>query len=380
MRIAVITTKYPTLLSDHIGTFVRENALALGQEHAVTVIHFVAPEYDDDTKSFIDGPVRIRRFPNAMETDKDLADALRIVKMVSGGFDILHVMDMQILKAFAAGMPADLDLPKPWIFSARHQIAAPENWPAHLPTPVEVMAEADGVTLVSNSLKARYEAALAEKRLQTNHRTPPAVISFILPPPEQVPARAAQEGQMRLLAMGALAGFNQPTLAATAVQHLRQKGINATMRWLASELESNSNFEQKVTELELTDYVTYVLDLPEDGLIGEFSAADVFFLPTKKESFCTPAVRALQYGLPVVLGAAADGEEFINDDYCRIVDSSNPEDYAQAIIELHEKTANVPPQQIADSVAGLYDAASIAAQYTVVYDALAVRAPWAVFG
>lgn len=515
MRIAIITSEYPTEVAPQVGVFAQLTSRVLAAKHDIWVIHFVPPALDDDQVHLTDGNIRIRRFSNRLRMPKDFRDALRVIRMVAIGFDLIHTMDTNILKAFGSEPPGTVKLPCPWVHTEHSTVVSPQEWPADFPDPRSIMQGADALTVVSEQLAAEFRdsrpvledrpgglprfkrerevtnPALARSSAHALFRPKPTIIikptvlpdpplsivPYVTARPKEVPARrdfaadlqalrsiratlpplqpiataantdsaadpaaatatgdspatpktpqasaahsphtaagaspsgedladtntaapaadnspanpaapaaeelldsmAADSGPaLRLIALGSLSIPNQPELALSTLAALRAAGVNANLTWMGDGPAKDRTLA-RARALHLAPYLRLSSFPTPAQSARALASADIFFLPTRREAFCLPALQALRYGRPVVLGPGGQGQDFLTPENSRLADS-DPQQLAAAILETLLATANTSAKALAHTIPEAYSAAAIRAAYEQVYNTVFHSNAWA---
>ena len=98
------------------------------------------------------------------------------------------------------------------------------------------------------------------------------------------------------------------------------------------------DLENQIKNLNLEDYVKLVGAKPHDEIPLWMNAADLFVLPSLRESFGVVQIEAMACGVPVVATRNGGSEEIItSEDYGLLCEPGNPDDLAKKILIALEK-------------------------------------------
>ncbi len=89
----------------------------------------------------------------------------------------------------------------------------------------------------------------------------------------------------------------------------------------------------KIGDLQILDYITFCGYIPNHELPAIYSMAKAFLYPSLRESFGIPMVEAMACGVPVITSNTSSMPE-VSGDAAVLVDPFNPEDIANALINL----------------------------------------------
>lgn len=365
MRVAVVTTWFPTPVAPTSGAFVARDARALADAaHDVVVVHLVPPHQDAGDRTAAVGGLRVRRVPMSTTNPVSIARAARAVRPLLEGADVVHSMAFSALLPLAVRRPA-----APWVhtehWSGLTQPATlPRSWRLGLPALRGVLRGPEVVTAVCEYL-AR---PLREVR---GHRRDTRVVPCIVEVPGGPAPRPPRTGRLRLISVGALIDRKDPVIAVDTLAELRRRGVPAQLTWVG-EGPLREAVIRRATERGLADDVRLTGTLPPPGVATELARADLFFGPTRAENFFVSAAEALLRGRPVVVGATGGHGEYIEASVGELVDEQSPGAYADAIERLHHATRHLDAETIAGTLGRRFAAEAVSSQYADAY-AEAVR-------
>ena len=179
-----------------------------------------------------------------------------------------------------------------------------------------------------------------------------------------VPAPRGDASVLRLLAVGSLVEVKDPLLAVATVATLHRRGHDVTLRWAGSGILADA-VREAARRKEVAERVVLLGSVPPGHLDEHFAWSTAFVLPTRHETFCVAAAEALAHGRPVVVGAVGGQRDFVTRQVGALVDSREPEAWADAVLDTHARlnaeplstftdAVGRPPQQIAEQFGDVY--------------------------
>ncbi|WP_432565688.1 glycosyltransferase [Kineococcus sp. SYSU DK003] len=295
MRLAVVTTWYPSREDRVEGVFVARHVEALRRaprlDLDVDVVHLASrpgtPLSPDVTRVVVD-----RRDPAS------LLAARRTVHRRLERADVLHTHVFSTLLLLAGFRTA-----VPWVHSEHWSgVSDPQSggpvW-QRLAGARRLLARPDVVTAVSGYLA---DAVRPFRRGQLD------VVPNVVPVPDR-PTPADDDGRLRLLSVGNLRPVKDPLLAVEVLAELRRRGHDAVLRWVGDG-PLRAGVERRATELGVRDRLTLLGRLAPEQFAHEWGACRVFLLPSHYETFCVAGAEALGHGRPAVLGARGGARDF----------------------------------------------------------------------
>ncbi|MDO5672153.1 MAG: glycosyltransferase [Actinomycetaceae bacterium] len=365
MKVAVLTTDYPTEVDQLRGSFARYNAYALTSRHEVTVIHLVPPLFDDGENDFLDGDVRVRRYPTALRSLDELTNAYRIVESLSLGFDLLHSMTLSSVAIFGLNVEEELTISCPWVHSEAWTAAQPSSWPIDAAPPAQIFSRADVVTAANPGLAAQIE------KFRPGQIVP--VVPLIVPAPSSLPTRNVIDGRLRLATAGSIVSANQPELIVRTIRDLRKKGVDATLQWLGDG-PFRGRAEARIDEYKLGDFVTLHGRATQEDFERVYCESDIFLSASKEAGFFLPCAQAIMCGLPVILGPSGDSIDYVRPEIAEIVsDKQVAASYVEAVERLVQRTAGMSAQDIVSTIGDQFTSEKVAQHFEAAYaQALAV--------
>lgn len=422
MRILVVTTWFPTPDHPAVGAFVARDVAALATHHDVRVLHLVSPALADDGGPLTSGlpaddggaargsrgrsgadpdqvtldlpgmdpvTVRVRRLVTDLRRPDHLARASLAVRELSRGADVLHTA------VFSTLLPvATRRVELPWVHTEHwHGVTSTsgDSPLIRLATPPlrALLRRPDVVTAVS-------EMATAPIRELRGPR-PTAVVPCVVAPPARVPARrdlplgdavsagargtapteadaavrtdaGDTEGALRLVAVGGLVPGKRPMLAVETLAALRDRGTDAELTWVGDG-PLRGEVAERAAELDVRVRLTGALAAHE--VSAELARADLFLLPTRRETFGVAIAEALAHGRPVVTGDDGGFREFADDGVATFVDSEDAEFWAGAVLDVLDRTRDRSAAEIAATLGDRFTPARVRERYERAY-ALAV--------
>lgn len=361
MRITAVTTWFPTQVAPSRGSFVVRDLHAIARHAEVKLVHLVPPADDDGTRRLVHEGIDVLRIPMDPKRPDQVLAASRTLQRALRGADLVHSM------AFSSLLPLSLRRPRaPWLHTEHWSaLTTPSTLPAAarlgMPAITRLLALPDRVTAVCEFL--------ARPIREIRGRRETAVVPCIVEPGDLVPRRDRADGALRLVSTGGLIERKDPLLAVEVLARLVEGGADAHLEWLG-EGPLREATEQRARELGVADR----LDLPGSRSSAEvreaLGRADLFFGPTRADNFFVSAAEAIVAGRPVVLGATGGQGEYVEPEVGTLIPQQDVEAYAEAILEVDQRTRELSAQAIADTIGDAFSSATVGAAYAEQYDDL----------
>lgn len=362
MRILAVTTWLPTPGSPSTGAFVVRDARAIaGLGHDVHLVHLVPPAQYAEGLAEQDtiGGLRVTRVPMGTNNPVQIARSGRLLRGMAEHADLVHTMAFSSLLPLATGRPN-----APWVHTEHWSgLTAPQtlptSWQKALPVLKQVLRRPDVVTAVCDYLAAPIRQVRGAK-LTT-------VVPCIVPVPEPVPPRPADDRRLRLVSIGGLIERKDPLLAVDTLAELLVRGRDARLTFVGQgPLEDD--IRERARALDLTDRVRLTGSLDRDGVLDQLSRAHLFLGPTRGDNFFVSCAEALVAGRPVVVGSTGGQGEYIDPAVGETVPTQTAVAYADAVESVLERTRGLTAQQISDTVGQRFSVDAVAAGYQDAYD------------
>ncbi|WP_432488730.1 glycosyltransferase [Kineococcus sp. SYSU DK018] len=354
MRIAVVTTWYPSSADGVEGVFVQRHVEALRRGHDVSVLHLASRPAAAQPG--------VRRLVLDRRSPRSVAAALAAVRDAARGADVLHTHVFSTLLLVPPAGPWRPDVP--WLHSEHWSgVSDPASagplWRG-LAGARRVLDRPDAVTAVSRYLA---DAVVPFRRDRTCHVVPNVVPAPAMPaPPPAGPV-------LRLLAVGNLRPVKDPLLAVGVLAELRRRGVDARLRWVgAGPLEAA--VRDRAAQLGVSGVLELLGRRAPAEFAGEWAACDVFLLPSRHETFCVAGAEALAAGRPAVLGARGGARDFAGPGV-HLVAERTPAAFADAV--QRAAAEHLPPERIAGPVRERFSPAAVAAALDAVLATLPTR-------
>ena len=186
---------------------------------------------------------------------------------------------------------------------------------------------------------------------------PSVVPSALTVPPPHDPAL------IRLVAVGGLVSGKDPLLALDTVRELDRRGFPASLTWVGDGVMRDTLRQAARADDRLT-----LLGAVDGRRVSEsLDSADIFILPTKGETLCLSALEAITHGRPVVIGARGGQRDYIVSDNGVLVEPRTPAAYADAVLSLWGRRADLPPERVAATIGDRFQASRVLEGYQAAY-------------
>ncbi|ALD73817.1 glycosyltransferase family 4 protein [Trueperella pyogenes] len=360
MRIVMVTPWFPTSKNPTSGSFVVKDCQAILAEGAdLTVVHLVSPRFDNRTRALMVEGVRTVRIPMATNNPLSIARARLALGPYIAGADVVHTQAISAIEPFVLRGPG-----KPWLHTEHwsglsNPHSLPASWQKIQPLLAQLERLPDVVVAVNEYLAAPIRQIRGDK--------PVAVIPCQVPSPARLSPRRSEREPLRLISTGALVERKRPLLAVRTVAELNSRGKRASLLWLGDG-PLRPDVEALATrlgvDLELPGHVT---PAQVQEALGK---ADLFLGPTDGENFFVSAAEAIVNGRPLVVGSAGGHGEYIDARVGELVDGDSASDYADAILRVEERSADLSAADIAATIGERFSPTSIARSYIDLYTRL----------
>lgn len=366
MKILVVTTWFPGAHDPATGAFVAKDVLALAAENDVRVLHLVAPRlHDGGPERTEHGGVPVRRLVIHPGRPAHLARAHAAVAAESGWADVVHTMAFSTLLPFLGRARPD----RPWLHTEHWQGVTSRR---HLALPLRLaMPVLERLLLRPDVVTAVSEYATAPIRALRGSR-PTAVVPCIAATPAVPPARRDRgrdgdhDATLRLVAVGFLNPLKDPGVAVRTLAELAARGVDVHLTWVGDG-PLRAETEALASELGVRERLVITGAVAPADVGAHLAEADVFFLPTRRETFGVAIAEAIAHGRPVVVGATGAQREYVAPRVGALVDVQDPAAYADAILRVDEATRDLAAADVAASIGGAFAAERVVAGYERAY-------------
>lgn len=362
MRILAVTTWLPTPGSPSTGSFVVKDSQAIaGLGHEVHLVHLMPPaQYAEGLpeQDTIDG-LPVTRVPMGTTRPWQIAQAARHLKGMAASADLVHTMAFSTLLPMATWRPD-----APWVHTEHWSgLTAPQTLSiaerAALPVLRRLLARPDVVTAVCDYL------ALPIRQVRAGTST--VVVPCIVPVPDPVPPRPADEGLLTLVSVGGLIERKDPLLAVETLAELLIRGHDAELTFVGQG-PLRDEITARAHHLDITDRVRLTGSLDRAGVLDHLARAQLFIGPTRGDNFFVSCAEALVAGRPVVVGSTGGQGEYIDPAVGQTVDTPSAAAYADAVESVARRTQGLSAQEISDTVGQQFSVEAVAAGYQDAYD------------
>lgn len=354
MRVTVVSTWFPTDIAPSRGSFVVRDTLAIARHHEVRLIHVVPPADDDGARRVVHEGIDVLRIPMDPRRPDQILQAARQLRTAMHDADVVHSM------AFSSLLPLALRRPSaPWIHT--------EHWsalttPATLPAPARM-----GLPVLSRllALPDRVTAVcefLAKPIRQVRGQQPTDIVPCIVEPGPVVPRRDRSDGSLRMVSTGGLIPRKDPLLAIDVLAQLVERGVDAHLEWLGDGPLREDTLK-RAADLQVADRLSLPGNVDGAEVRAALGRADLFFGPTRADNFFVSAAEAIVAGRPVVLGSTGGQGEYVQPQVGTLVDQQDATAYTEAILEVDDRTRDLPAQSIADTIGDRFSERTVGAAY-----------------
>ncbi len=367
--VAIVTPWYPNERNPVEGLFVSRDVQAIKDSGMdVRVIFLDRGLAAGETQAEMRGGVQVLHIGMNPANPASVAKAIPRLKKALEPIDIVHSHAISSLPAVAAAHEN-----KPWVHTEHWSaLSSPDTLPPHIravrPAFASMLKLPDRVIAVSDRG--------AEPIRKIRGSKPVELVPCIVGSPSRVTPTRWESGNMpqddtiRLVSTGGVIERKNPELAVRTLEALRRRGRPASLRWIGVG-DLTDSMRDLANELDVD--AEFLGSRSPGEVEEELAFADVFIGPTRGDNFFVSVAEALVNGRPVCVGDRGGHVEYCDPAYSEIVVGEDPEDFAEAIIALVDKTREVSAQQIADSVSRRFAPETVARRFRGIYDELLGR-------
>ncbi|MGQ4509578.1 glycosyltransferase [Dermabacteraceae bacterium P13147] len=362
-RCLVITTWYPSENNPRVGSFVREDVRTLGTFAKLIVVH-CDPTGSVSGWDRVDG-VPVLRLPLRWRSPLSIISCLRQIARQARRADVVHTM------AFPAALLLRTSRPwqrrrVPWLHTEHWSLIDRLAEQKKRPLPGSLVYVLAGALIVA-VLRGAYVSVAVSERLRTALRTlglksRSEVIGNYVSRPASFP-ETRRPGALRVIGVGGLVPGKNPLLVADVLGALAgSQPVELT--WLG---EGPLAEELRARCAELGVPLRLRGAVAKDEVSRELLRADLFFVPTRGETFFLSAAEALAHGIPVLTSDSGAQREFLSDTAARMLSLDAPVSaWADALCGLYARSRKMSRREIAETVRG-FSREALASRYRQLY-------------
>ncbi|MDU0349475.1 glycosyltransferase family 4 protein, partial [Actinomyces sp. MRS3W] len=232
---------------------------------------------------------------------------------------------------------------------------------AVLPAASRLLALPDVVTSVCDYLASPIRAVRGPRET----RVVPCIVEPYPPAP-----RRTRTGDgavtLRLVSTGGLIDRKDPLLALEIVAELVRRDIDAHLTWVG-EGPLHDAVVERASRPDVAGRIELTGAQDAAGVRAALADADIFLGPTKADNFFVSAAEAVVAGRPVVVGATGGQGEYLTPSTGVLVESRDPRDWAEALIDLDRATRDLSAEDIAATIGDAFSSRVVAAGYNAAY-------------
>lgn len=362
MKITAVTTWFPTKVAPSRGAFVVRDLHAIAKLHDIRAIHLVPHQDDDGTRRLVVEGIDTLRIPMNPRSPLSVARAAKVLTTALAGSDVIHTMAFSSLLPFAPPFRRAVPRDAAWVHT--------EHWSA-LSTPESLGSARHFLPLLTSLLQGPDIVTavcdyLARPIRQARKGRPVDIVPCIVNPHTLHPRRSRSDGSLRLISTGGLIERKDPHTAIRTIECLRARGVKAHLTWLGTGplLASSKTLSER---LGVADYVHFPGTASDTEVRRQLGSHDIFFGPTLADNFFVSAAEAIVAGRPVVLGATGGQREYVAEKVGHLVSQQNPEVYADAILDVDERTRDLTSEEISETIGSRFSSDTVSRDYDSTY-------------
>ena len=232
-----------------------------------------------------------------------------------------------------------------------------------------ILREADGVVFLSEKYRdlvlGKYVPAKWREEIQQKCAVVPNGIARVfLENPGAPKAYAPEDRRLRLITVAFVNDLKNQRTVCRAAGLLETRGYQVRYRVIGR--KEDEGYAEEVLR---DPRVEYSGAMPQEQLIGEYRAADVFVMPSHKETFGLTYVESMSQGVPVIYsrGQGFDGQ-FPEGEVGFAVEPDSAEEIADAVERILKDYKRMSENAVNGSAR--FEWSAIAARYRDLYAAL----------
>jgi L-malate glycosyltransferase len=338
MKILLLTHSYPDKTNSWRGSFIREQAMALSQEHFVTVVFFKI-DYEH-FKPFAPCVFSKVQSGNLTEYSVIIKRSFPVFNQVNFLFKTYRFIENEILPnekpdlinshlSYPAGFLGTIVQMRRKIpnFITEHSRIASyfRSW-FHKRCVIYALRNASCIVPVSNSLKSEI--------LGFTNR-PVNVIYNIVDTGKFHSPGSKPAGSLNIGFLGGLGNNNKGLdILLTAVSLLKNKDIVVHIGGKGILLDVYKAMSKK---LGIDGVCKFYGEISRNEISDFYTKLDLFILPSRYETFGVVLIEAMACGLPVIATKCGGPQEIVTPESGMLIGINNPEELAEAISTMAKK-------------------------------------------
>lgn len=366
LRVVAVAPWFPSQKKPGAGAFHERDALLIGLDHDVTVVHLADPgDFDPEEphRYRTDAGLTVVRVPFRPYDPRSMQAAVACLRQELRSSDLVHSMALHTL------LPVRLARPTvPWVHT--------EHWSGLLVTPSSLkkriglwayrssLASPDAVVAVSRALA---ESVAPHRKGQVHVIGNQVTVGE----PDDRPEAPEHRGgsTLRLVGVGRLIRGKGPAEAIDAVAALRDRGTDVSLQWIGPG-PLRDELTQRIQRLGLQDSVALLGEVSPDAVPALLRRAHVFVLPTESETYGIALAEALGQGLPVVTSGTGGHVDFLPTEASRLVERRTGGAIADAIESLIDDPNRWDAAAIMEYARSRFSEQSRREDYAEVYESV----------
>ena len=128
--------------------------------------------------------------------------------------------------------------------------------------------------------------------------------------------------------------------------------------------------EKQIEDLELTEQIKLLGQLPREAVQQNISASSVFVLASRHETFGVVYIEAMAAGLPIIATRCGGPEDFVNETNGLLIDVDNKRQLITAFQFMYQNADKFDHKQIASDCCAKYSEEAIVNELSKVYDSI----------
>ena len=168
------------------------------------------------------------------------------------------------------------------------------------------------------------------------------------------------------LLMGTLSHGKGIDLFLKAIDKVKNEGLQCEF-WIAGTGPDEFKFQSLSENMGLASSVRWLGNISRDQVPQIFQMSDVFVLPSRYETFGVVYAEALACGKPVIATKCGGPDDIVTDGNGLLIDKNDPDQLANAMLELYHSYYSYSESTIRDSFMDRYSRSTVVSAISRVY-------------
>ncbi len=186
---------------------------------------------------------------------------------------------------------------------------------------------------------------------------------------EQLPARSTTEFTNAVMVSNLFDKEKNLSAVLHAVDSLKTVYPNFKLNIIGGG-EDETKLKQLTVDLALTNHITFKGILPQDAVYKELSSASFLICNSNYETFSVVIAEALACGTPVLATRCGGPEEYVTEQFGKLIPLHNPEELKNGIVFMMQNHASFSREKMMQFAQASFNPIAITQQFISIYNPL----------